>query len=366
MFIIKIGKLNLFFIFLFLQCFKSFSQIVVTEIKAPEKKTIPIKFKYDSLNTIEKLRPIGITPGFNEKQFIGIEVFLPNGNMTSKFCSSNKLVDYSNKNLFIENVFGGGYEEQRDMYINNTSLETPIWLLKDRKTNDSFFVSMANKNYQNRFVTVPFLIKMKELFENQYLISQTNPNNGYDSEKDIITGEPVKVLYKSVWLCNILVTKISPSDVYELYFILKNEKNQTIAFPAVRSSISSNRFYTLFLGNSNDFIFYPKNQLKTINDYYTQTDNRKKQLQDSAKSKEDIKQAQLTKSYVDSYGEKIGKSIASGKVIIGMTKKMCQMAWGKPNNINKITTVSKEIETWTYSLYRKLYFLNGYLNEVNE
>lgn len=56
--------------------------------------------------------------------------------------------------------------------------------------------------------------------------------------------------------------------------------------------------------------------------------------------------------------------IKKGKVIIGMTKKECEMSWGKPDDINKSSGVWGSDEQWVYGNSSYLYFRNGILNSI--
>jgi len=69
---------------------------------------------------------------------------------------------------------------------------------------------------------------------------------------------------------------------------------------------------------------------------------------------------------IKKYGSKRGKEIAGGIVSLGMTKDMCEEAWGYPAWTNDRITKGKEVETWHYSHIRYLVFQNGLLVTINE
>lgn len=58
------------------------------------------------------------------------------------------------------------------------------------------------------------------------------------------------------------------------------------------------------------------------------------------------------------------KLIQNGKVVTGMTKKECELSWGKPDDINKTTIGNTISEQWVYSSTRYLYFKNGLLTAI--
>jgi len=56
--------------------------------------------------------------------------------------------------------------------------------------------------------------------------------------------------------------------------------------------------------------------------------------------------------------------IQKGKVMAGMTKKECELSWGKPKDINKTVTGTDISEQWVYSTSSYLYFKNGILETI--
>ncbi|MBQ6084669.1 MAG: hypothetical protein IJK92_10025 [Bacteroidales bacterium] len=64
------------------------------------------------------------------------------------------------------------------------------------------------------------------------------------------------------------------------------------------------------------------------------------------------------------YGEKYGKLIINGQVVIGMNKEMCRYAWGNPSEINTTTVANHIHEQWVYSLRCYLYFDDGILTAI--
>ncbi len=62
--------------------------------------------------------------------------------------------------------------------------------------------------------------------------------------------------------------------------------------------------------------------------------------------------------YMQEFGGEFWKSILEEKIQIGMTKKMCELSWGKPIEINKSTSRHGSDEQWVYGSGNYLYF-NG-------
>ncbi len=72
--------------------------------------------------------------------------------------------------------------------------------------------------------------------------------------------------------------------------------------------------------------------------------------------KQRIEAEKLKVSYIKEFGEEFGKLIYMGQVKIGMTKKMCRLAWGEPQAINETQTDNNIFEQWVYGLNKYLYF----------
>lgn len=80
--------------------------------------------------------------------------------------------------------------------------------------------------------------------------------------------------------------------------------------------------------------------------------------------------------YVKKYGEKYAQNIIDGKVCVGMTKEMCQLAMGRPNNTTRNTSSLGVVEVWTYSTWYQMFgglapiivvtFLDDKVSSVNE
>jgi len=66
----------------------------------------------------------------------------------------------------------------------------------------------------------------------------------------------------------------------------------------------------------------------------------------------------------DDWEESIVKSIKKGSVLIGMTKRQADLAWGRPKDINRTTTANIRNEQWVYGNGSFLYFDNGILSAI--
>ncbi len=59
--------------------------------------------------------------------------------------------------------------------------------------------------------------------------------------------------------------------------------------------------------------------------------------------------------YVKKYGAKYAQNIIDGKVCVGMTKEMCLMAMGRPNNTSRSSNSLGVVEVWTYSTWYQMF-----------
>ncbi|MDD3723715.1 MAG: hypothetical protein PHW92_14755, partial [Lutibacter sp.] len=61
-----------------------------------------------------------------------------------------------------------------------------------------------------------------------------------------------------------------------------------------------------------------------------------------------------------------GKLVAKNQVKIGMTKQMCEDAWGTTFDKKRFTDSAEEKEIWRYVGRSRLIFVNGILTNIIE
>ena len=71
----------------------------------------------------------------------------------------------------------------------------------------------------------------------------------------------------------------------------------------------------------------------------------------------------LAEKYKRKFGVTIYNLIMKGKVRIGMSKEMCRISWGEPNDINSTISSGRNSEQWVYD-ENYLYFDNGILKTI--
>ena len=67
---------------------------------------------------------------------------------------------------------------------------------------------------------------------------------------------------------------------------------------------------------------------------------------------------------INKYGEKYGQAIIEGKVMLGMSPKMCEESWGIPIDKFNTTTVLGTTSTWLYNYKTSLHFVNEKLMKI--
>ena len=122
------------------------------------------------------------------------------------------------------------------------------------------------------------------------------------------------------------------------------EKWKCISFKDISNGITTeNKWIVIFENSKKEQITIDYNEFITkIND-------------------NEIYTLQNADNYLKKFGKKKWLSILNRKIVIGMTEEMCELSWGKPNNINTTTTKGTTIEQWVYDNNAYLYFKNGIL-----
>lgn len=89
--------------------------------------------------------------------------------------------------------------------------------------------------------------------------------------------------------------------------------------------------------------------------------------EDSLEARELNKQIKKEqKDILKKYGPVNGKAINNGKVLLGMTPAMCELAWGQPLGTSKSTTAKGTTEKWIYTKFQYLVFTNGRVSAIHE
>jgi hypothetical protein len=71
-------------------------------------------------------------------------------------------------------------------------------------------------------------------------------------------------------------------------------------------------------------------------------------------------------SIAQEVGEKAYADVLRGNVTLGMSERMCELAWGKPKTVNRIVHQHGSMEQWVYPAERAIYFEGGVVTSVQQ
>lgn len=191
-------------------------------------------------------------------------------------------------------------------------------ILKEPKTNDTIYFEF-DPIYEHSF---PFIVegyhkKLLSKFKGVKYVSRYKNLNDYDSGKQAIdiNGELVNNSVGSVWTIDDFIVE---DKYYNLEALLVNSSGQKVLH-------SINAFE-----NNHNYWFVPLSLCNKIK---------------------------------NKYGSNLYQTALDGSVKVGMTKELCEFAWGKPDDVNK-TTGGSTREQWVYKSGSYLYFTNGKLTSI--
>lgn len=76
--------------------------------------------------------------------------------------------------------------------------------------------------------------------------------------------------------------------------------------------------------------------------------------------------AERKQKMIANYGNKYGELVAKYQIALGMTKKMCEDAWGFPMNTYRTTTSFGQSDVWCYNYKTRVYFYNGKVVQIDD
>ena len=257
------------------------------------------------------------------------------------------------------------FDKQNDYY------SKVKFIICDEKNDTLYFFRNRLKLFEspNDICIVGFYEKTKNIYSNKnfiyapnfYNLNQNNLKaNNYDSVgnpviPDINTGVQVTINENSIWkIQKVQFLKIETELVYQLYFILSNDKGNEI-------KVNIKDIKEFFIQENE----YKKELLRRI----TETKKSKSEQIRISTQKQQQKQIAFKKkelNNIDKFGYEFGSLINKRKVVLGMTKEMCRASWGSPIDVN--TTIIKGLtsEQWVYSYKTYLYFSNGQLTAIQK
>ncbi len=183
----------------------------------------------------------------------------------------------------------------------------------------------------------------------------------------------------NVYKCEVTLLKGNnesggPIDKYYLAYRLTNEIGENFIFKTEKELLNNFEFIDLYKKRLADKKIEIEKQQKInenieINDKLKQKQKEAEyrvELEKASKIKND-KELIFKNKMISLYGNKNGSQIADGKVLIGMSKKMCETAWRNMPYIKKTTILKdKTFEIWTSTFDYRLYFENDVLIRIDK
>ena len=200
------------------------------------------------------------------------------------------------------------------------------------------------------FILVPYFLKQKKMYLNKNLIS-LKENSCYGSRFPETDNR--KVVYfdeNENWICKD-VTLLKPN--YKLTYILENKEKQQV-------TVESKTIEKCFI--------YKEEYIKRESEKMRLKEEDEKDYANE-KEKEKIEKEKLRNEYIQQFGSKFGNLVADGKVDIGMSKEMCQKAYGYPGKVYQSKTESGTFDVWKYEMNIAniyLYFLDDKLKKIEQ
>lgn len=234
-----------------------------------------------------------------------------------------------------------------------------VFELKDEITNEILYYSQNDLNSRYaKFILVSYFIKQKQLFLNEFLITDSNFKTKdliKKVSKDDLNGNSVKsskevvIDYKNNrWLCTDVTILDGEKNIS---YILKNENDETIAVNNINN-------WKL----EKDIVEQKKLAEAEKEKIKLQREKNILELEKKEKEKKEI----LKEKMIAKYGKELGLTISNHKVKIGMTKEMCKDSWGIPLWSEKKTTNNRIEEIWYFGLAYSLVFEDDKLSMINE
>lgn len=363
------------------------SQIQIQRVKTIEKRDTLIT--YNDNNNIEYQKNLD-----DYKQYIGLDVlFLP---FNPNHFRYQKRVDDSISNCFYklnadgfliskimkhDDIEGKTFkiidfhiEESKSEVTNIISKHGCFILLDiddkqfhlykipfDKKFN-SIWPSYSPYDNNQPFITIPYLKKFKEKFQNEYFIFKDQFYLDYKYNfVDINNGVNVEVNPLDSFKCIDLRIMDAEKDIYFMqpYLIFQNNDNNQIRVSFVKNI--AERDYNKF----NPTIIDIEKEYNRDSDFYLLSDIQAKEQEEIRKKLEnDLEEKERKQECIRLFGNYYGKLIGDRKVQTGMSKNMCEYAWGKPSSINTSTGSYGVHEQWVYGDNSYLYFENGKLTDI--
>lgn len=208
-------------------------------------------------------------------------------------------------------------------------------------------------------------------------------HNGWDKERgweirnsfeDYTIKEPNLVYKCEVTLLKGTNESDETTDKYYLAYRLTNEIGESIIYKDEKELLDGFEFIDVYKKRINDKKLEIEKQQKIEDNIEINNKSKQKQKEVEYKAEQeknskikDDKEIIFRKKMISLYGNNNGSQIANGNVLIGMSKKMCEIAWRNMPHIKKTTILKgKTFEIWTALFDNRLYFENDVLVRIDK
>jgi len=235
-----------------------------------------------------------------------------------------------------------------------------IRMFLTNEQNDTLFMEYTRQNWEwNRiepFILLSYYEKQKSKYVGKYFIANFEKYYVAPPVLDINTGEEIKIGNLSEWKCTGLEFLNTKSKYLQLFLVLQNENMNTIKV-RVQKEDSYDK-------NIEIKSFIEKNEYLRQIELAKLAETERQRLEELRMEKKKKDEKERRKNILSKYGTYYGNLILENKVQLGMTKKMCELSWGHPIDINRTIVSGLVHEQWVYSYKNYLYFENGKLTAI--
>lgn len=350
-------------------CKHSNAQISVTTVekKEPEKKVIPAP-AYDSLEAFVSYGSYYRThwriPNDEKctveefyKRYVGLQIYYPSYSKEFNKTSTIFFIDSNPLEYLTWEEVGDKYYTilkihpslDKTQYYDRVKKDKNIGLglsgallleLKDETTGQVIF--SVESDYSNRFILVPYFVKKQNLIKNSKLVTK----DYFSARKFPEVDEFLRVEEKSEWNGE--------------FTLIRSE-----ALGKSNNPDSDERVILVYILRNNDQSFLLFNNSQSGRPVFSDAVMLKEEMHREESRRISEEKARV-EGYTKKYGAEFGRLVANNQVKIGMTKQMCEDAWGITFDIKRFTDSAGEMEIWRYVGKGRLIFVNGILTNIIE
>jgi hypothetical protein len=299
------------------------------------------------VNDLEKVRQYDSTKSFDSREdlkiYIGQDIYFPE----SKY--SFRIIDIFDTIIYKDLSHGN----QVDYYKSGICFR----LIEQSTERRTFYRLVETKgdlrHYNATFFIVGNLYKRNHIYINQNLVAQ----NELSDIKELSTNNLINIPKGSIWR-------------FKEINIVKIEDNNPYGYSPIIKLINDDGLMIWFIGNELEYFFGDeKFRIAKKDDFKTdfqlqeiETSKIAKELYEKKQENEQkLRDKEGIRSYTKLYGSRYAKNIWEGTVILGMTKKMCEEAWGTDFTLVTEKVKGGTIDKWIFSFSKILIFKNDIL-----